>query len=141
MHRPHNYSTASVVYTGTHDNDTALGWYRGLKRRAGQGDRLAAGMRQRAEEALGVPDALVNWQMIRYAQFSRSTIAIVPLQDILGLGSAGRMNTPGHPTGCWTWRVPSRALTPRRIAQMRAITARADRLVGAPPDGSDAPPA
>lgn len=128
VHRPHNYTAASVVYTGTHDNDTALGWYRGLKRQARQGDVRAAGVRRRAEEYLGVRSDEVNWQMIRYAEFSTARIAIIPVQDLLGLGSSGRMNTPGKPTGCWTWRMPAHALTPRRMDEMRAITAQADRL-------------
>ena len=141
VHRPHNYTAESVVYTGTHDNDTAIGWYRGLKRQAGQGSVQAAGMRQRAEDYLGVPTAQVNWQMIRFAHFSPARIAIIPLQDILGLGSGGRMNTPGQPLGCWTWRLPRRGLTPRLIAQMRAITEEADRLAVGAPGGRDAPPA
>ena len=127
VHRPHNYTVESVVYTGTHDNDTAVGWLRRLKRGARQGDGLLGPMYQRASGYLGPAAEGVHWQMIRYALFSKANIAIVPVQDLLGLGSAGRMNSPGMARGCWRWRMPVDGLGEKEVATMGEITALADR--------------
>ena len=91
---PHRHVPASVVYTGTHDNDTARGWWRGLSddERAFAGGYLAA------------HDGDVHWAMIRAACNSVANTAIVPMQDVLGLDATHRMNRPGSPTGNWRWR-------------------------------------
>lgn len=91
---PENHTRNAVVYTGTHDNDTTLGWYRSLE----------PPVRERVDRALSarpceMPDALV-----RAACSSPAQLAIVPLQDLLRLGSQDRMNTPGTVTGNWRWR-------------------------------------
>ncbi len=90
-HRPENHSEWSVVVTGTHDTDTALGWWAAL------GDRRRA--------ASGLDPAEPNWSLIRLAFGSRARLAIVPAQDLLGLGSEARMNTPGRAGGNWGWRL------------------------------------
>ncbi len=91
---PHNHTQDSVVYTGTHDNDTTLGWW----------DGLDAGTRQRIVEYLGLSPEPMPWPLIRAAFESVAHLVILPLQDVLGLGSEARMNTPGTTEGNWRWR-------------------------------------
>jgi len=103
---PHNYTTTNcVVYTGTHDNDTTVGWF--------LSDRLSSEAKERVlryvHAALGTP---IHWDFIRLAYGSIARIAMVPLQDVLGFGSDCRMNTPSEPVGNWRWRVAERFLTP-----------------------------
>jgi 4-alpha-glucanotransferase len=102
-HKPGNVQPDTVYYTGTHDNDTTLGWWRALP-----GDARGEVMRQ-----LGVsdPDA-VPQAMIATVLESRAALAILPLQDVLQLGTEARMNTPGTDNGNWTWRFEWDALTP-----------------------------
>jgi|SRR5579872_5151203 len=100
-HLPHMHETDSVVYTGTHDNDTTLGWYLTLdaetQRRVDFFLRLTPG---------AMPDAL-----IRAALGSVGRLAVVPVQDLLSLGSEARLNTPGTTQGNWSWRLPQGTLT------------------------------
>ncbi len=96
FHLPHNYVRNSVVYTGTHDNDTAVGWWQ----RASHYERNLF-YRYIVGFATGEP---INWVMIRIAMAAVSIIAIVPLQDVLGLDNNARMNIPGTATGNWSWR-------------------------------------
>jgi 4-alpha-glucanotransferase len=93
---PHNYETDSVVYTGTHDNDTTLGWYRAV----------SAAARHNAHEYLYAAneDEFV-WEMIRAAMFSTALFAIIPIQDLLVLGTESRMNLPGRADGNWGYRL------------------------------------
>jgi 4-alpha-glucanotransferase len=101
-HLPHMHDRDSVVYTGTHDNDTTLGWYTSLDERTRHEVdfflRLSAG---------SMPEALV-----RAALGSVGRLAVIPAQDVLSLGSQARLNTPGTVVGNWTWRLPTGALTP-----------------------------
>ncbi len=91
---PHNYVRETVVYTGTHDNDTTLGWWRSLNGR----DQSFIG------EYVGHWVQEPAWELLRLAWGSVAEIAIAPLQDVLGLGSDARMNVPGKPDGNWKWR-------------------------------------
>ncbi len=91
---PHNYVRNSVVYTGTHDNDTSAGWY----------DTAPEAERDFVRRYLARDDHNLPWEFIRLAQASVADIAVAPLQDVLGLGSAARMNTPGKAEGNWSWR-------------------------------------
>ncbi len=93
-HLPHHHPANSVVYTGTHDNDTIVGWWSGLDE----------GERHYVREYLGSDCREPNWVLIECALGSAADTAIVPLQDYLGLGSEFRMNTPGEPEGNWRWR-------------------------------------
>jgi 4-alpha-glucanotransferase len=102
-HLPHLHARESVVYTGTHDNDTALGWYSGLD---GATAARAAAQLGVGEHPDDVPGAL-----LRAALGSQARLAIVPAQDLLGLGSAARLNTPGTTHGNWSWRLPHGALS------------------------------
>lgn len=91
---PHNHEPLSVVYTGTHDNDTTVGWYEARDRDA----------KQAVLDYLGNPPDPMPWPFIRAAFASVSGLAIVPMQDILALGSEHRMNTPGTSAGNWDWQ-------------------------------------
>jgi 4-alpha-glucanotransferase len=105
-HRLENHRENGVVYTGTHDNDTTLGWWRTL-----DADERAA---------TGLDGTEPAWSLIERAFSSRAVLAVVPLQDVLGLGTEARMNTPGSDTGNWGWRVAPGALTPELAARLRA---------------------
>lgn len=91
---PHNHTQDSVVYTGTHDNDTTLGWWHGLDEDS----------RQHVLDYLGESTEPMPWALIRLALESVANLAILPLQDLLELDGEARMNTPGTATGNWTWR-------------------------------------
>lgn len=120
LYLPHNYHDNCVVYTGTHDNDTTLGWLNA----ASEQERAAV------RRYLGGSCEEPNWALIRLALMSVARIAIVPLQDILGIGSEGRMNTPGRAGGNWGWRFAQAMLTPElasRLAELTEISGRAPR--------------
>lgn len=99
---PHNYPKRCVVYTGTHDNDTARGWYESAPELE----------RDRCRRYLGVDGHDVAWDLIRAAWASVAEAAVAPLQDVLSLGNEARMNLPGKPDGNWSWRVRADQLTP-----------------------------
>lgn len=110
-YQPHRYSHNSVVYTGTHDNDTIMGWF--AARSAGSGASQARARElDRALRYLGTRGAQFNWDMIRLALMSVANVAIFPVQDLLGLGSWARMNVPGTARGNWEWRLKERQLGP-----------------------------
>jgi 4-alpha-glucanotransferase len=97
----HNHERNSVVYTGTHDNDTTLGWFQALSSET-QGY---------VRDYLGYPEEPMPWPLIRCALASHAQSAIIPLQDILGLGTEHRMNVPGTTQGNWQWRYPQERMT------------------------------
>jgi 4-alpha-glucanotransferase len=116
-HLPHMHRHHSVVYTGTHDNDTSAGWFASLDRDT----------RQRVQDYLG-KDAHMPQALIRAACASVAALAVVPLQDLLELGSAARLNTPGTAQGNWSWKMPQNALTAelaQRYAHLNRLYARA----------------
>jgi 4-alpha-glucanotransferase len=118
---PHNFTRDRVAYTGTHDNDTILGWARGG---AGDSTRTAeevARERQYAEAYLGASGDGLAWAAIRAVLASVAETAIIPVQDVLGLGSEARMNVPGRASGNWRWRLPPGALTPRHAGELRRL--------------------
>ena len=106
---PHRHIHLSVVYTGTHDNDTSLGWYNGLD----------PATRERVNNYLGRPGELWPWPLVRSAFASVACLAVVPMQDLLGLGSEHRMNVPGVPDGNWKWRFQWDAVTPELQTLLR----------------------
>jgi len=111
-HLPHCYDPKTVVYTGTHDNDTARGWY----------EHATAAEREAIASYLGVRDANdVAWSLIRAAYTSVADTAIVPVQDILNLGSDARMNLPGAEHDNWSWRVGEGALTEEHAEELREL--------------------
>jgi 4-alpha-glucanotransferase len=109
---PHNHRRDSVVYTGTHDNDTTLGWYQGLD--PAQRDYLL--------EYLGMPGEPMPWPLIRCAMASVADMAVIPLQDALALDSAHRMNMPGTPEGNWSWRFDWEMIPGDLAARLRRQT-------------------
>jgi 4-alpha-glucanotransferase len=126
--RPHNYDHDLVVYTGTHDNDTTVGWWTG-----GVGDSTRVPEEVEQERALAgkylaTDGADVHWAFIRAILASVADVAITPLQDVLGLGSQARMNVPGRPAGNWRWRFRSDALTDAIRERLRELTELYGRL-------------
>jgi 4-alpha-glucanotransferase len=120
---PHNYVRNSVVYTGTHDNDTAVGWFTSDPGGASS-VRSAAQVEREKQFCLSYLDAngqAINWEFIRAAYASVADTALVPMQDVLGLGSEARMNTPATTSGNWAWRFPAGALTEEVSARLRAL--------------------
>jgi 4-alpha-glucanotransferase len=120
-HRPENHLAHRLIYTGTHDQDTARGWYESLgpERR-----RLVAA----ALAARGIAEREPWWALIRLAFASPARVAIVPAQDVLGLGSEARMNNPARAGGDWRWRLTPGALTPALARRLRAATEEAGRM-------------
>jgi 4-alpha-glucanotransferase len=110
---PHNYRRHCVVYTGTHDNDTTAGWWASA----------APHERNNVQLYLGRDGSDISWDFIRLAMASVAEMAIVPLQDVLGLGSAARMNTPGRAGGNWSWRYTPEMLDPQVTERLRTLTA------------------
>jgi 4-alpha-glucanotransferase len=114
---PHRHVENAVVYTGTHDNDTARGWYAALKPEE----------RERVWDYLGSDGREIHWDLIRAAYASVARRAIVPMQDVLGLSSEARMNTPAEPAGNWSWRAADwgfRAEDAARLKRMAVLTGR-----------------
>jgi 4-alpha-glucanotransferase len=119
VHRLENHAENRIAYTGTHDNDTVRGWY----------EALDAGTRAEVDRALrAAGEDEVWWGLIRLTLGSRARVAMVQAQDVLGLGSEGRMNQPGRARGAWKWRLRDGALTPALAAHLRAATEEAGRL-------------
>jgi 4-alpha-glucanotransferase len=126
VHRFENHAENRIVYTGTHDHDTARGWYESLaaQTRAAVDETLArVGVREPGEPW---------WGLIRLALASPARVAMMQVQDLLGLGSEARMNTPGRAAGGWRWRMEAGALTPVLARRLREATAAAGRLPPAP---------
>ena len=112
-YQPHRYARRSVVYTGTHDNDTVVGWLGAAERE--RDERRAAELRAERARALayaGSDGREPHWDMLRLALSSVADTALFPIQDVLGLGSEARMNVPGTATGNWTFRLEEASLTP-----------------------------
>jgi 4-alpha-glucanotransferase len=120
LYLPHRYVENTVVYTGTHDNNTTLGWWR---------NDVSAVERSNVQTYLHRidSDADIVWAMIKAAAGSVATTCIFPLQDILHIGSEGRMNTPAAAAGNWTWRFSLNALHPDFAIQLAAIMEMTDR--------------
>ncbi|ADL12364.1 4-alpha-glucanotransferase [Acetohalobium arabaticum] len=111
-HLPHNYTKNSVVYTGTHDNNTVLGWYNNADDEA----------REYAIEYLKASEDNICWDFLQAAWASVSKIAIAPLQDILSLNSEARMNTPGTTKGNWKWRYRKEMLDVNLSKKLKRLT-------------------
>ncbi|TWU49624.1 4-alpha-glucanotransferase [Rubripirellula reticaptiva] len=123
FHRPCTYTERSVAYTGTHDNDTLMGWYRNRHPNPNAPDPL---------DSVVTGDEDVHWQMIDSVYQSASDTAIVPIQDFLGLGNDARMNMPGEANGNWAWRFQSGVLTDEIASRMRAMTESSNRMAKQP---------
>ncbi len=136
-HLPHRYEQCLVVYTGTHDNDTTAGWFGELTARAAESDPARS---REAEEArrdrdfvlryLGLPEGSgdLHWRLIRTALASVANLAVIPAQDLLGLGSEARMNKPSESDGNWEWRLAPGALDEGIAARLCGLTSIYGRL-------------
>jgi len=124
-HRPENHAANRVVYTGTHDQDTARGWY----------ESLAAAERRAVDEAFIRYDVVERqpwWSLTRLAFASPARVAMVQLQDVLGLGSEARMNDPSRAGRSWSWRFERGALKPALARRLFEITQASGRLRSSP---------
>jgi 4-alpha-glucanotransferase len=131
---PHNYPQNCVVYTGTHDNDTAAGWY----------EQLGERERDFFRRYLARDGRNPAWDLIRACWSSVSIFALAPMQDFLNLGNEARMNFPGFPSGNWTWRMLPNALNQElsnRIHDLNYLYSRMEikqERTGAEPSGQEA---
>lgn len=120
---PHNYHRNVAVYTGTHDNDTTVGWFNSV---AGAGSTRTAEQisaeRTFCLKYLNTKGSEIHWDFIRAVLQSVADTAVVPLQDLLGLGTEARMNLPNSTTGNWTWRYESNVLTGDHADRLRDLT-------------------
>ncbi len=140
--KPHNYPRNLVAYTGTHDNDTVVGWWTGSEE--GDHSRTTADIRCERDftrRYLDLPshqqrnplrvsaggDRSIQWTFIRAVTASVADLAMYPLQDVLGLGSEARMNRPGTASGNWAWRFRWEMLTPEAQARLREFAVIYDR--------------
>jgi 4-alpha-glucanotransferase len=125
-HLPHEYVRNTVAYTGTHDNDTVVGWFKQRSREdAPEGERRELKL---CLKYLGTDGEEINWDFIRAAQMSVAVLSIVQLQDVLGLGADARMNMPAIAEGNWAWRFREGSLTDKLAARLRETTAIYGRL-------------
>lgn len=126
LYLPHEFVPNCVVYTGTHDNNTTLGWWK---------DNATEVEKQNLQTYLHplVHDEDVVWAMIKSAAGSVAETCILPLQDVLHLGSEARMNTPAMPDGNWSWRYAPEQLHPDLSTKLAAIMAMTDRDGYVPP--------
>jgi len=118
MYLPHR-AAGKVIYSGTHDNDTVAGWWR---------SGAAEHERRNAEAYLGRCDDGIHWCFVRAAHCSPASLSIIPLQDVLGLGSEARMNTPSLHGGNWRWRFQQSQLTGEVAAKLSLLAELSDRL-------------
>jgi len=126
IYLPHRYERNTVVYTGTHDNDTTLGWWKSCS----EDERRFAGA------LLGDARDGINWAMIRLAQSSTANLCVVPLQDVLSLDSEARMNVPSFGDGNWTWRYSPGALRPELAQKLATLAEVTDRLPSSDQQGN-----
>ena len=119
-HLPENYIPHTVVYTGTHDNDTLAGWWD----KASEAERLAAAavLEDRHDET--------HWPLVEAVLRSDAELAVLPVQDVLGLGSDARMNVPGTMGANWSWRLSEGALVDEARDRLRELTIESGRAAG-----------
>ena len=118
---PHNYDKNTVVYTGTHDNETLVQWYKGL-------DKETKAYIDEYLNYKSVPSKRKYWDFVRMAMMSSGNLCVIPLQDYLGLGAEARINHPSTVGGNWTWRMTDEMLTAEDIEKIYALTKLSVRL-------------
>jgi 4-alpha-glucanotransferase len=124
--KPHNFIPNCVVYTGTHDNDTTLGWFQ-ASGGVTQTEEQRCAERALALRYLNSDGVEIHWDFIRAAVTSVADTAIFPLQDALGLGSEARMNVPARAEGNWGWRFLPGRLKPEISIRLRDLNRSAGR--------------
>jgi 4-alpha-glucanotransferase len=123
VHLPHNYEKNVVAYTATHDNDTTAGWFNNLA--GSDSTRTADEIKSEREfclKYLRSDGSEIHWDFIRAVMASVADTAIVPLQDVLGLGSDTRMNRPNSTAGNWSWRFAEESLTEQSVERLKEMT-------------------
>lgn len=118
IYQPHRFPVRCIAYTGTHDNDTTVGWF----------SQLDSDSRARVQHYIQSDGREIHWDMIRLALASVAQTAIIPVQDVLGLGSEARMNRPGVPNGNWTWRMTSATLPSALEERLRLLSSAYQRI-------------
>jgi 4-alpha-glucanotransferase len=119
VYLPHRLTPDRVIYTGTHDNDTTLGWWK---------SGVSEAERRAIRAYVGESDDGIHWAFIRLAQESVASLSVVPLQDVLGLGSEARLNTPSVSEGNFRWRYQAGSLTSTLAEKLATLAAVTDRL-------------
>lgn len=119
IHLPANYESNVVAYTGTHDNDTTVGWFESLTEKNEERNFCLSYLNSDGKE--------ISWDFIRAVLASRADTAIIPLQDVLRVGSEGRMNLPNSVDGNWSWRFDASALTDELAERLKDLTTIAGR--------------
>jgi 4-alpha-glucanotransferase len=117
VHLPEHHVENSVVYPGTHDNNTAVGWY----------SALSGAKKDAITDYMGTPLDDPGWDLMRIAMASRARASVIPMQDVLRLGSEARMNTPATTTGNWRWRLPRDYASDSLVVELAELTARHGR--------------
>ena len=130
LHLPHRCEPNMVIYTGTHDNNTTLGWWR----------QTSSVEREAIAAYLHPGDDGIVWAMMRGAAASVARLCLFPLQDVLQLDGDARMNTPAQPDGNWAWRYSPDALQPWITEKLAALTQVTDRDGWAEPHDPTNPP-
>jgi 4-alpha-glucanotransferase len=129
---PEAYDSSCVAYTGTHDNDTIVGWFNSS---AGTNSTRSEDEIQREKAAalayFGTDGSEIHLDCIRRVYASDAAAAVIPLQDLLGLGSEARMNIPGNASGSWAWRLADASALPAAMNQLTELTAQAARGLNA----------
>jgi 4-alpha-glucanotransferase len=118
MYLPHR-AAGKIIYTGTHDNDTTAGWWN---------SGASENERRNALAYLGNCDDGIAWSFVRAAQSSVADLCVIPMQDVLGLGSEARMNTPSLHGGNWRWRVSQNQITRELTEKLAQLAEVSDRL-------------
>ena len=129
---PHNYPPGCVVYTGTHDNDTTLGWYQ----------KESEKVRDQVRRYLARDGHDICWDLVRLAYASVASMAVAPLQDIMKLGSEARMNFPSVPEGNWQWRFRASMLSEEirgRLLELALLYGRTEQPEPEAPVGQPGP--
>jgi 4-alpha-glucanotransferase len=128
---PHNFTPNCVVYTGTHDNNTTLGWWMSDK-------EATPDVRSFVPQYIGHPVSEIHWELIRLGMASVAHTFVVPMQDVLGFGADTRMNTPGRESGNWGWRFTTEWLdhpARERLAYMTRLYGRWPKTPAEPEPG------
>jgi 4-alpha-glucanotransferase len=128
-YQPHRFPKRSVVYTGTHDNDTVVGWLSSAERAVDPAERaLLLAERERALRYAGSDGHEAHWDFIRVALASVANTALFPLQDVLGQGTEARMNVPGTASGNWTYRCRAEDWSPKVSQRLRELSDSYERI-------------
>jgi 4-alpha-glucanotransferase len=125
--RPHKYERNLVAYTGGHDNDTTLGWWTSGVAASTRSSEDVLREQEFASDYLNLRGEKIHWAMIRALMASVADTVLIPMQDILGLGSGSRMNLPGKMSGNWRWRYERGQLRPEMARRMRELAEMYDR--------------